>query len=95
MKSSVKHFWTDFRKFDGLAVGHPRYNNIASDRRQTKEECSYIFKEEYRKWQKIDQRQNKEDHVPQYRRCQIDSLHNEIKPEAENPVRTNEFCKIL
>ena len=28
MKSSVKHFWTDFRKFDGLSVGQPRYNNI-------------------------------------------------------------------
>ena len=43
MKSSVKHFWTDFRKFDGLSVGQPRYNNIASDRRQTKEEYSYTL----------------------------------------------------
>ena len=41
MKSSVKHFWTDFRKFDGLSVGQPRYDIIASDRRQTKEEYSY------------------------------------------------------
>ena len=50
MKSSVKHFWTNFRKFDGLSVGQPRYNNIASDRRQTKEEYSYTL--------------NKSDHVP-------------------------------